>query len=74
MKGDDWFRDDVYQSPEERSSGARRPTARMLRLLLVSVLTLTAIIMLYWLVLVFICDFRETVFPDMPRRVSWLCR
>lgn len=32
------------------------------------------IIMLYWLVLVFICDLREVAFPNMPRRASWLCR
>lgn len=78
MKGDDWFRDDLYRPPEEQSSAERGPATaegsrRMLRLLLVSVVTLTAIIMLYWLVLVFICDFREVVFPNMPRRAASLC-
>ena len=79
MKGDDWFRADLYRPPEEQSSAKRGPatdegSGRMLRLLLASVVTLTAIIMLYWLFLVFICDFREIVFPDMPRRAAWLCR
>jgi hypothetical protein len=80
MKSDDWFRDDVYQPPEEESSAERerritiRRTARTLRLLLLSVVALTAILMLYWLVQVFICDFREALFPSMPRRAAWLCR
>jgi hypothetical protein len=80
MKSDDWFRDDVYQPPEEESSAERerritiRRTARTLRLLLLSVVALTAILMLYWLVQVFICDFREALFPGMPRRAAWLCR
>jgi len=79
MKNDDWFRDAVYHSPEEESSveGQRRlsvaRTARALRLLLVSVVTLVALLMLYWLVQVFICDFREALFPGMPRRATWLC-
>ncbi len=79
MKGDDWFRDDVYHPPEEESSmeGQRRTsiarTARALRLLLVSVVALIALLMLYWLVQVFVCDFREALFPGMPRRAAWLC-
>jgi hypothetical protein len=80
MKSDDWFRDDVYHPPEEESSADRekritiRRTARTLRLLLLSVVALTAILMLYWLVQVFICDFREALFPGMGRRAAWLCR
>ena len=79
MKGDDWFRDDVYQPPEEESAAetesriAIRRTARWFRLLLLSVVALTAILMLYWLVQVFVCDFREALFPGMPRRAAWLC-
>jgi len=79
MKNDDWFREDVYQSPEEESSGERQRrigiarTARALRLLLLSAVALIAILMLYWLFQVFICDFREAVFPGMPRRAAWLC-
>ena len=80
MKNDDWFRDDVYRPPEEESSAERERritigrTAWTLRLLLLGVVTLTAIFMLYWLVQVFICDFREALFPGMPRRAAWLCR
>jgi len=79
MKSDDWFRDDVYRPPEEESSADRerritiRRTARTLRLLLLGVVALTAILMLYWLVQVFICDFREALFPGMARRAAWLC-
>jgi len=80
MKSDDWFRDDVYRPPEEELSAERerritiRRTARTLRLLLLSVVALTAILMLYWLIQVFICDFREVMFPGMGRRAAWLCR
>ena len=80
MKSDDWFHDDVYRPPEEEPSAererriSRERTARTLRLLLLSVVALTAILMLYWLVQVFICDFREALFPGMPRRAAWLCR
>lgn len=79
MKSDDWFHDDVYRPPEEESSAERerritiRRTARTLRLLLLGVVALTAILMLYWLVQVFICDFREALFPGMARRAAWLC-
>jgi hypothetical protein len=79
MKNDNWFRDAVCHSPEEESSveGQRQlsvaRTARVLRLLLVSVVALVALLMLYWLVQVFICDFREALFPGMPRRAAWLC-
>jgi hypothetical protein len=79
MKSDDWFRDGVYQPPEEESSAERERritigrTARALRLLLLSVVALTAILMLYWLVQVFVCDFREALFPGMSRRGAWLC-
>ncbi len=78
MKGDDWFRDD-YQRPEEESAAERERritigrAAWTLRLLLLSVVALTAILMLYWLGQVFICDFREALFPGMPRRAAWLC-
>ncbi len=80
MKSDDWFRDNVYRPPEEEPSAERERrimvgrTARTLRLLLLGVVALTAILMLYWLVQVFICDFREVMFPGMPRRAAWLCR
>jgi hypothetical protein len=80
MKSDDWFREGAYQPPEGESSAERerritiRRTARTLRLLLLGVVTLTAILMLYWLVQVFICDFREALFPGMGRRAAWLCR
>jgi hypothetical protein len=79
MKSDDWFRDDVYQPPEEESFAETERritigrTARTLRLLLLGVVGLTAILMLYWLVQVFVCDFREALFPGMPRRAAWLC-
>jgi preprotein translocase subunit SecF len=80
MKSDDWFRDDIYRPAEESPSAERetqiavRRTARAVRLILLSVVTLTALLMLYWLVQTFICDFREALFPGMPRRESWLCR
>lgn len=79
MKGDDWFRDGVYRPPDEESPAERERrisvarTARTLRLLLLSLVAATAVLMLYWLVQVFICDFREVMFPDMPRRAPWLC-
>jgi hypothetical protein len=79
MKSDDWFRDDVYQPPEEESLAETERritigrTARAFRLLLLSFVALTAILMLYWLVQVFVCDFREALFPGMPRRAAWLC-
>ena len=80
MKGDDWFRDDLYRPPdaespapaEDRVTGRR--TAQALRVLVLTFVALTAVLMLYWLVQTFVCDFREAVFPDMPRRAPWLCR
>ena len=80
MKSDDWFHDDLYRPPEAGSSEdkerrlAIRQTARTFRVLLFGVVALVAILMLYWLIQLFICDFREMVFPNMPRRASWLCR
>jgi hypothetical protein len=79
MKNDDWFRAAAYHSPEEESSmeGQRRlsvaRTARALRPVLVSPVALVALLMLSWLVQVFICDFREALFPAMPRHATWLC-
>jgi hypothetical protein len=63
--------DRILAESEKRISGER--TARTLRLLLLSVVAATAVLMLYWFVQVFICDFREVMFPDMPRRAPWLC-
>jgi hypothetical protein len=80
VKGDDWFRDDFYRPPQAESAVEREVrervarTARALQVLLVGVVALTAILMLYWLVQVFVCDFREALFPGMARRAPWLCR
>jgi hypothetical protein len=80
VKGDDWFRDDFYRPPQAESAVEREVrervarTARALQVLLVGVVALTAILMLYWLVQVFVCDFREALFPGTPRRAAWLCR
>jgi len=79
VKSDDWFRDDMYRPAEESPAAERetqiavRRTARAVRLLLLSVVTLTALLMLYWLVQVFICDFRKALFPGMARRAAWPC-
>jgi hypothetical protein len=80
MKGDDWFRDDVYRAPEAESPVEREVRERVaragrsLQMLLLGVVTLIAILMLCCLVQVFVCDFREALFPGMPRRAAWLCR
>jgi len=50
MKSDDWFRDGAYLPPERESSAERERritlarTARTLRLLLLTAVTLTAIL------------------------------
>lgn len=68
----DTFHGDVRRPPEEpaRSTGW---LARSLRVLILTLAVLAAVVILYGIVQVFICDLRELVFRGMPRRAVWLC-
>jgi hypothetical protein len=46
---------------------------RWLRIVIVTLAVLAAVVILYGIVHVFICELRELVFRGMPRRAAWLC-
>jgi hypothetical protein len=80
MKGNDPYADDVYRPPDGTSAagegtgiGSPNWLGRWLRVLILVVLVVAAVAVLYWMVQVFICDLRETVFRGMSRRAAWLC-
>jgi hypothetical protein len=58
---------------QDRGVGSSAWLRRWLRILLFAFAVCAAAIILYGLVQLFICDFREVVFPDLPRRGRWLC-
>jgi hypothetical protein len=80
MKSDDLFRDDLGRASADESqasgranySGAGLSTA--LRAIIVIAALAAAGLVLYGILQVFVCDFREVVFKGMSRRAVWLCR
>jgi hypothetical protein len=80
MKSDDLFRDDLGRSSADDSqttarthlSGAGLSTP--LRAIIVIAALAAAALVLYGILQVFVCDFREVVFKGMSRRAVWLCR
>jgi len=80
MKNDGLFRDDVGQaSADEPQVGgsAHRGTgglSTLVRTLILIVALAAAGLVLYGILQVFVCDFREVVFKGMSRRTVWLCR
>jgi hypothetical protein len=80
MKSDDLFRDDLGPSSADESqtpgrahfSGAGLSTP--LRAIIVITALAVAALVLYGILQVFVCDFREVVFKGMSRRAVWLCR
>jgi hypothetical protein len=80
MKSDDLFRDDLGRSPAEESQASGRAHHRgaglstPLRAIIVITALAAAGLVLYGILQVFVCDFREVVFKGMSRRAVWLCR
>jgi hypothetical protein len=79
MKSDNLFRDDLGRSSadESQASGARHSGAGLgkpLRAIIVIAALAAAGLVLYGILQVFVCDFREAVFKGMSRRAVWLCR
>jgi len=80
MKSDDLFRDDVGRSSADESQTAAPAhlsgggLSTPLRAIIVVTALAAAALVLYGLLQVFVCDFREVVFKGMSRRVVWLCR
>jgi len=80
MKSDGLFRDDLGRSSADESqapgrahhSGTGLGTA--LRAIIVIAGLAAAGLVLYGILQVFVCDFREVVFKGMSRRAVWLCR
>ena len=46
---------------------------RWLRIVILGLAVLAAVVVLYGIVHIFICDLREMVFHGMSRRAVWLC-
>ncbi len=80
MKNDDLFRDGVGHAPADEPPAAgsgrrgRGGLSTLVRTLIVIVALATAGLVLYGMLQVFVCDFREVVFKGMSRRAVWLCR
>jgi hypothetical protein len=80
MKNDDLFRDGVGQAPADESQATGSPhrgrggLSTLVRTLILIVALAAAALVLYGILQVFVCDFREVVFKGMSRRVVWLCR
>jgi len=80
MKSDDLFRDDLSRPPADESQEAGRAhhsgggLRRSLRAVIVITAVAAAGLVLYGILQVFVCDFREAVFKGMSRRAVWLCR
>ena len=68
----DPFHGDVQRPPEEPARSTRW-LARSLRVLILTLAVLAAVVILYGIVQVFICDLQELVFRGMARRAVWLC-
>jgi hypothetical protein len=80
MKSDDLFRDDLGRSSAEESQASGRAhhsgagLSAPLRAIIVIAALAAAGLVLYGILQVFVCDFREVVFKGMSRRAVWLCR
>ena len=82
MKSDDLFRDDLGRSSAAESEALHSSRARHsgaglntpLRAIIVITALAAAGLVLYGILQVFVCDFREVVFKGMSRRAVWLCR
>jgi len=80
MKSDNLFRDDLGRSSavESQTSGRARHSGAGLSALLRGIIVIAALaaagLVLYGILQVFVCDFREVVFKGMSRRAVWLCR
>jgi len=80
MKSDDLFRDDLGRSSADQSPASDRAhrggagLGRPLRAIIVIAALAVAGLVLYGILQVFVCDFREAVFKGMSRRAVWLCR
>jgi hypothetical protein len=80
MKSDDLFRDDLGRSSADESEAlgrAQRSGAglgRLLRAIIAIAALAAAGLVLYGILQIFVCDFREAVFKGMSRRAVWLCR
>jgi hypothetical protein len=80
MKSDDLFRDDLGPSSADESQTPGRAHLRgaglstALRAIIVITALAVAALVLYGILQVFVCDFREVVFKGMSRRAVWLCR
>jgi hypothetical protein len=80
MKNDGLFRDGVGQAPADESQAAGsahrggRGLSTLVRTLILIVALAAAGLVLYGILQVFVCDFREVVFKGMSRRTVWLCR
>ncbi len=80
MKSDDLFRDDLSRSSADESQAAGRAhhsgtgLSTLLRAVIVIAAMAAAGLVLYGILQVFVCDFREVVFKGMSHRAVWLCR
>ena len=80
MKSDDLFRDDLGRSSagESQTPGRAHLSGAGLRTPLRAIIAITALavaaLVLYGILQVFVCDFREVVFKGMSHRAVWLCR
>jgi hypothetical protein len=80
MKNDDLFRDGVGQAPADESQAAGRARrgrgglSTLVRTLILIVGLAAAGLVLYGILQIFVCDFREVVFKGMSHRAVWLCR
>jgi hypothetical protein len=80
MKSDDLFRDDLSRSSVDESQAADRAhhsgtgLSTLLRAVIVIAAMAAAGLVLYGILQVFVCDFREVVFKGMSHRAVWLCR
>ena len=80
MKSDDLYRDDMSRSSADESQAlgrAHRSGSGLggpLRAIIIIAALAVAGLVLYGILQVFVCDFREAVFKGMSRRAVWLCR
>ena len=80
MKNDGLFREGVGQSPADEppatGSGhrSRGGLSTPFRAVMLIVALCAAGLVLYGILQVFVCDFREVVFKGMSHRAVWLCR
>jgi hypothetical protein len=80
MKSDDLFRDDLGRASADESQASGRANyigagfSTALRAIIVIAALAAAGLVLYGILQVFVCDFREVVFKGMSRRAAWLCR